>query len=1287
MQKLEPTYLRYVHDGLSKGTISSNNPTSLPIGFIGLFEDEFPSSMPLVERTTLLNSLAVWALLKGPVSIEMVAEVLNEHPDNTKALIDRYSKWFNTPEPGKYVLYHDRLRTYLLQKLSGHEVEDLNETLISYLENALSSEGLKEAESYALEHLSTHLAIESQMGNNYESLHDFVNQEDLWKRQVSASNKYKWSQNAIQLGIIEATRYKNKINLSKSINNSVVLYEMEQNKIDDVLLFIDDEMFEIAFERIQRIESLNQLKILVYLIIDYTFGAKKRNKSKDFVLKKIFKLTQIYFTDKSNNFDWLSFLNANKMFCLCIEFEKLNLDFSFIFSNLSYEFNEFNDSFLIERDYVFKLDVLNKLQLQQVNDLIKFEHNDFNKLLKDIEFIINNLHFRFKKEIYALNITSRQENRLEGIINEIKFVQEKTKNIIVSFAKANNKKIYADKLNELIILKYCKLSSYLINYLEESSAVVKENDFYNLINDSYDIIIKLIDEIFYVDNKISILSHIVNSIKRNKNDKKIKDYFISYYEIFQSLTFKDNSLKIELLLKFCISNSKINNVSQFQDQLLIDLQNEINYNINKVEYKTEIFELLITYANELIKTDEVTKHNQIVTIIIPYFSKFTYEMGLRLFKIYLEYSSNELSKNNISGGINHLNSSLSFLMKIPEPLNWWYENENWKDKSNSIITIKKNISDYAIVLFSNSNARDYKEALILLLKNYIKIAQNDDLEKIFPKDLLLKILEKIDYSVLSDFLLKLKNIQLFATVINFTQFDILSETKLIDPFFNNVKNTEKFDIKTALYFIRLQDKFTKFNLKSQYEIFISSSIQTCSYNYSKLDFEYLIKLIEEIQYFEVSTKSIKVKESLNVLKIKLIKDSNELLFNEKENVLKKMLKIISNAGFHNYKNPLIIDSITELYNQTTNYSKEDCKGLIRDNVFRVIDSILTLCFKTENKIDFILIFHELGKLANKVGVKIKKYNYNLAKDDLFDELILQSFPCVLSSNVIENKFAFKNLDDFFNLSANYKISYIIASCYNDRRSKYLEYLFPYEDQYQYDEHDFEIAVLHIRSDNFEDAFDRANKIGENALRIKNLLLYYFIKILIQKEQTNLIEKALKLIDDDYFIGLSKIEIIYSNQVNEKSLSLNNNLISFIKSLNYDWEKNSLINELILKSKKFDNVQFLEKFKPEVVSKKYFSKPNFVNIPNNYEFKSDDYYKNFWDDEYNDRGIGFNDPAMFDKVKKRREMHFLSKSKKGKEKLKLMKMGLLSYKFINNGKGSESHDIVLMDYEYCLNNKY
>ena len=48
------------------------------------------------------------------------------------------------------------------------------------------------------------------------------------------------------------------------------------------------------------------------------------------------------------------------------------------------------------------------------------------------------------------------------------------------------------------------------------------------------------------------------------------------------------------------------------------------------------------------------------------------------------------------------------------------------------------------------------------------------------------------------------------------------------------------------------------------------------------------------------------------------------------------------------------------------------------------------------------------------------------------------------------------------------------------------------------------------------------------------------------------------------------------------------------------------------------------------------------------------------------------------------MHFLSKSKKGKEKLRLMEVGLLSYKF---GEDFGGYDIVLKDYYYCLNNKY
>ena len=281
MQQLEPTYLRYVYDGLSKGSISSNNPTSLPIGFIGLFEDEFPSSIPLVERMSILNRLATWALLKGPVSIEMVAEVLNEHPDKTKALIDTYSKWFNSPEPGKYVLYHDRLRTYLLQKLSNHEVQDLNETLISYLENALNSEDLKEAESYALEHLSTHMLVESQMGNNYERLHEFVNQEDLWKRQITTSEEYKWSQRSVQYGIKEGARRHDEKKTIESTSNSVKLSQNEENDIDQIINLLNLGNYEIALKRCEFFKGNKQINIYLLMIHELTTGKSKDSKFKN----------------------------------------------------------------------------------------------------------------------------------------------------------------------------------------------------------------------------------------------------------------------------------------------------------------------------------------------------------------------------------------------------------------------------------------------------------------------------------------------------------------------------------------------------------------------------------------------------------------------------------------------------------------------------------------------------------------------------------------------------------------------------------------------------------------------------------------------------------------------------------------------------------------------------------------------------------------------------------------------------------------------------------------------
>ena len=339
MKQLEPTYLRYVYDGLSKGSISSNNPTSLPIGFIGLFEDEFPSSMPLVERMSILNRLAIWALLKGPVSIEMVAEILNEHPDNTKALVDTYSKWFNSPEPGKYVLYHDRLRTYLLQKLSNHEVQDLNETLISYLENTLGREGLKEAESYALEYLSSHMAIESQMGNNYERLHEFVNQEDLWNRQISNSQEYKWSQKAIQFGIREgARRHDEKVCLNSSINK-LYLKRQETENYDEIFNCIRNEEYDVALKRLNGIDNEFQYKLYVLVLFEVVMGSLS-----DFEIDINFTInvvSNLKIIKEKNNFRWREFFSEILMYVIHVKLNNREIDISFMWENEKIDFQKF----------------------------------------------------------------------------------------------------------------------------------------------------------------------------------------------------------------------------------------------------------------------------------------------------------------------------------------------------------------------------------------------------------------------------------------------------------------------------------------------------------------------------------------------------------------------------------------------------------------------------------------------------------------------------------------------------------------------------------------------------------------------------------------------------------------------------------------------------------------------------------------------------------------------------------------------------------------------------------
>jgi hypothetical protein len=100
---------------------------------IGLYEEAFDERQPVHLRQQLLERFAIWALLEKEVSAQFVAEVLNQPEPEIQEFIATYSVWFNSPESGKYQLYHERLKVYLLQKLSEGEVVELNERIIQFL--------------------------------------------------------------------------------------------------------------------------------------------------------------------------------------------------------------------------------------------------------------------------------------------------------------------------------------------------------------------------------------------------------------------------------------------------------------------------------------------------------------------------------------------------------------------------------------------------------------------------------------------------------------------------------------------------------------------------------------------------------------------------------------------------------------------------------------------------------------------------------------------------------------------------------------------------------------------------------------------------------------------------------------------------------------------------------------------------------------------------------------------------------------------------------------------------
>lgn len=355
MPNLEPTYLRYVYDGLNKGSLNAENAAALPQGFIGLYEQEFTQKTPASERKKVLNQLALWALFKGPVSANLAAIVLQMEEEQMKDLVDTYSSWFNSPESGKYQLYHERLRVYLLQKLSQREIIAVNQFLIEYLKKQLDETTQNESVLYCFEHLSFHAYFHAQASNNHALLGDLCLNESFKERQFKLSKFYDWEEQLMQYGIsyfsLEGNPFLSKIVFEKT------KIQFKRKNIDLILDLIRRSEFDIVFDffkSINEMDLLERVKLVYYYLFSF-FEIFEHNNLK-FIQKKTFssQLLDIF----NDSFQWdtgyylSQFIDGNFSFRLHCYFEKYGLDFTHYAQLSCNELNQNSDLKFIDINHV-----------------------------------------------------------------------------------------------------------------------------------------------------------------------------------------------------------------------------------------------------------------------------------------------------------------------------------------------------------------------------------------------------------------------------------------------------------------------------------------------------------------------------------------------------------------------------------------------------------------------------------------------------------------------------------------------------------------------------------------------------------------------------------------------------------------------------------------------------------------------------------------------------------------------------------------------------------------------
>jgi hypothetical protein len=726
----DPSYLRSIRDGILSGTIEVNNSNALPEGLAGVFDRElFPSTLTLRERRELLLFFAPFALAQKEISVDFAADVLaktwmkdpSEGEANYQAVYDQvnrfiqlHSKRFVSAGEGKYRLYHERFRIYILQKVTELDIRTFNDQIISLCEKALEEKSGNEKEIYALEFLSTHLYINAMQDKEQGAkLKSLAYDQTYWERQNHSSKSFEWSKKMLNEMMAWASKFDDDEVIECALQK-VDLYHQEQNDAPRIVQLVVDGEIETALERIEKFGDIDeegqQRKFILYMLCLFKLILLD-SKDKDPARVSIEKILN-HFEGHINRFGIYGMNKISDVLILKLSYELkkygLNLPKKIIL-----------EEFISSTIYNLNFENIKSIESEILDGLIWIISNYEDEKIQEERFfdlvkkLIENNKFEWINE---LKINLNRFERLIIDVQEIKYLisKKETKNAKHQFEKIKVNSKIRIKDNKCRILSLEKDLVY--GYLSGISKIFGDNELYNKSkNEFYKKILEIDNQRVKDELLFFIVIFFMDSNLHKESDKiieliKTEELLIQIYSIKSSIH-RENLNYGQYIITIEKINSLINVIEdeftrdqcqyRFVEQLFCQSKfSEGFLEIKRIKNKDLKNKILMLGALKKVKSDNKTG---------PGLSTFLREINDDYFKYETIKSVNEYW---VKQGLFELSVKLIDYIKV--------EDSKFKDEILYKIDFQKYIKglqeEFVIIKYNSSFFEDIQADLICNLK-------------------------------------------------------------------------------------------------------------------------------------------------------------------------------------------------------------------------------------------------------------------------------------------------------------------------------------------------------------------------------------------------------------------------------------------------------------------------------------------------------------------------------------------------------------------------------------------